>query len=449
MPRPKIMWFRRDLRLNDNAALSAACAGDGPVVPVFCAQDRPGSRVRGQAAQAWLARSLNALDDDLRARGSRLVVLEGPAVEAVPRLAADLGAEAVHCTRDWNPEAMLTEEGVSSACETLGVSLETHEGSLVATPGAVLTASGEPYRVFTPFYRAWLRRIETGAPLPAPGSIAAPEVWPKSAGRGAEESGGPPLLGSRFEPRATGALRNLARFTAEALDEYPSGQDFPAQRGTSEISPHLAFGEVSPWQVLRAVEEAEATRESKDAFVRQIAWRDFAYSVLDAFPRMAEWSWRPEFSAMPWRDDEDGLAAWQEGRTGFPLVDAGMRQLAATGWMHNRARMVVGSFLAKHLLIPWQHGEDWFWDSLVDYDPALNSFNWQWVAGSGADAAPYFRIFNPEIQLKKFDAGLEYVSHWVPEYGGTSYPQPIVDHREARERALAAYDVVKASKRVE
>lgn len=492
MPAPVIVWFRRDLRLADNPALAAALARGGAVVPAVA---DAAALALGPAAHAWRAHSLRALDAELRQRGSRLVVRAESAAAAISALALAVGARAVVCARDWTPTSLAEETAVARALADAGVALEVHEGQLLLAPPAIETASGGPYRVFTPYHRAWMRMVDPaslgalGAPEPgsapgpapesAPARIAAPERWPDSAPL-PEPDPAAPDVAAWWTPGEAGAARRLAAFVREHAATYAEGHDRADLDATSRLSPHLAWGELSPRQVVAAVSAAggapalgsPAASGPADAaapFIRQLAWREFAYHVLHHFPELPEKPFRPAFAQMPWADDPAGLEAWRAGRTGFPLVDAGMRELATTGWMHNRARLVAGSFLAKHLLLPWQLGESWFAERLVDADLALNAFNWQWVAGSGADAAPYFRIFNPMLQGAKVDPDGAYVRRWIPELAempalwihrpheapeavvsaagvvlGETYPRPIVDHAEARARALAAFAVVRA-----
>jgi len=477
-----IVWLRRALRLADNPALAAACERHTEVAVVYIreADDR---WAPGAAARAWLAHSLRALDASLRERGSRLVVLNGPAATALPALAHTLGARAVHFDRAYVAETAAADAAVAAALAAAGVAAFPHDCTHLNPPDAPLTAAGRPYLVFTPYYNA-ARRLGAPRPaMPAPCAIATPETLPDSL-PAAEASGliaaatpaAPPPLTERFTPGERGAHDALARFLGDAAADYERGRDLPAITGTSRLSPHLAFGEIAPWRVLEAAESAAerdpALRGGVEAFTRQLYWREFGGYLLHHFPHTATRSLRSEFDAMPWTDDPDGLAAWTEGRTGFPIVDAGMRELAATGWMHNRVRMLVASLLTKDLLVAWPTGERVFWDLLADADPGNNVLGWQWVAGSGADAAPYFRIFNPAAQGERFDPDGTYVRTWVPELArmpgrwihrpheappdvldtagvrmGRDYPLPVVNHAEARTRALAAYEVVRAARR--
>jgi deoxyribodipyrimidine photo-lyase len=345
----------------------------------------------------------------------------------------------VHCTRVWTPADLAEEREVSYALAPERVGLIAAEGSLLVPPDAISTGDGGPYRVFTPYFRAWEAMLDAGMPasdaperIPAPGGPVASEPLP-------EASPGTPDPTGWWTPGEGGAADRLTAFMDEALEDYDDGRDLPALDATSRLSPHLAFGEISPRQIVSAAAGSGLPAEAVRPFVRQLAWREFAAHVLQHHPRTLSEPLRPEFARMPWRDDEEALEAWGAGRTGYPLVDAGMRQLAATGWMHNRVRLVAASFLTKHLLVPWQAGERYFAESLVDFDIASNVFNWQWVAGCGADAAPYFRIFNPTLQATRFDPEGEYVRRWVSEIGTPDYPAPMIEHAEARDRALAVY----------
>ena len=455
-----ILWFRRDLRLADNPSVTHAATSERPVVPLWV---EPPAHTPGAAAARWRAASLASLDEALRAAGSRLVVREGPAAERLCTLAADTGADEVTCTRAWDPASLAEESLVADALAAAGVRLIVHESQYLLPPPALTTGDGRPYRVFTPFHRAWALRISPERPLDAPAALLAPESWPASASLPGEHG----AVSDWWRPGESGAHERLARFVAERLDSYETGRDLPGIGGTSELSPHLASGELSPRQVLWTV---RGDSGSSASFIRQLAWREFSASVLHDFPELPRAPLRPEFSGLAWIDDPGGLAVWREGRTGYPLVDAGMRQLLETGWMHGRVRMAAASLLVKDLLVNWTTGLQQFDDLLVDADAAQNAFNWQWVAGTGADAAPYFRILNPVAQGKRFDPDGSYVRRWVPELAGladrwihspwtaprdqlraagielgVTYPEPVVDHAEARQRVLAAYGQAKGA----
>ncbi len=439
-----LVWFRLDLRLRDNPALDAAARSGCGIVPVFIwAPEEEGGWPPGAASRWWLHRSLAALAADLERRGSGLVLRRGPSLESLGRLIGESGAGAVYWNRRVEPALRQRDARVLEALRAEGVKVETCNGSLLYDPGEIHTAGGGPFRVFTPFSKA-CTPLGPALVRAAP-PIRPPRRRPESLPLGSLEllpaHGWTEGLGLEWEPGERGAEKLLRRFAASALRSYAVHRDYPATEGTSRLSPHLHFGELSPWQVVAACARRPAAEA--EGFLRQLLWREFAHHLLHHFPHTPENPLRPGFARFPWRQDPPGIRAWQQGRTGFSFVDAGMRQLRATGWMHNRARMIAGSFLVKDLLVPWLEGARWFWDTLVDADLANNTLGWQWVAGCGADAAPYFRIFNPERQAEKFDPGQAFTRRWVPELGTPRYPPPVVDHRMARERALAALARIK------
>jgi deoxyribodipyrimidine photo-lyase len=430
--RTSIVWFRLDLRLADNPALSAAVERGGPVVPVFIwAPEEEGAWPPGAASRWWLHHSLVSLDAALRKKGSRLILRRGPSLQALRGLARETGAAAVFWNRRYEPALRARDAAVAQALIADGVRVESFNSALLFEPWEIQNKSGRPFQVFTPFYRACRAK-----PVRQPAAAAATLRMRRSASLRMDELGLLPKLdwadgfGQTWTPGEDGARAALRRFIKQAEPEYATQRDRPDVAGTSRLSPHLHFGEISPPTVWAAT--------TAEPYRRQLVWREFAHHLLYHFPHTADAPLRPEFARFPWRKDDAGLAAWQCGRTGFPLVDAGMRELWATGWMQNRARLVAGSFLVKDLLISWQEGARWFWDTLVDADLANNTLGWQWVAGCGADAAPFFRIFNPQTQAGKFDPQGAYVRRWVPESGTATYPPPVVDHTAARQRALAA-----------
>ncbi len=477
-PRRTIVWFTNDLRLHDNPALTAALQTADEVIPVYIVPNQGGEPWSpGAASLSWLARSIASLDSDLRDRGSRLVLRSGPVAETLRLLLDETGAHELHFSRRYEPGMTLREEELSEELCSRGIVVHRHESALLQPIDSLSKHDGSPYRVFTPFFRAAEGALQPTPPLPCPEVIPGPSTWPESlpiaAILGLAADSKPALL-EHWTPGETGARVRLAKFLAHALDDYMAGRDRPDLDGTSRISPHLAFGEISAREVLHAAWEAGADRQQPNSsdgvsgFVRELYWREFAYRLLHRFPYSTEKPLRPEFEMFPWEIDDEGWDAWRRGQTGYPLVDAGMRQLAATGWMHGRVRMVVASFLTKDLLIPWLEGARWFWENLVDADLANNTLGWQWVAGSGADASPYFRVFNPVAQGERFDPDGAYVRRWVPELEGLSakwihspweapaevlreagvelgatYPFPIVEHSEARQRALSAYQSIK------
>ncbi len=469
-PESVLVWFRLDLRLADHPALNAAVATGLPVVPVFIwSPEEEGDGAPGAASRWWLHQSLLRLDESLRAKGSRLVVRRGPVAEALASLAAETNAHRVFRNRVYEPAALEREEGLAEALQSRGVAIESFNGSLLFDPGSIRTTTGGSFHVFTPFWRAlWNARGSLRAPTRTPAEIHAPAEWPDSLE--IAELGLEPKIDwasgirAAWTPGEEGARTRLRAFVRGAVSHYGGERDRTDHEGTSRLSPHLHFGEISPVQLW----EAACDRAVAESYLRQLAWREFAHHLLVEHPESITEPLNPQFRNFPWRSNPRWLKAWQRGRTGYPFVDAGMRELWATGWMHNRARLVVASFLVKHLLIPWQDGAAWFMDTLVDADLANNTMGWQWVAGCGVDAAPYFRIFNPIVQGEKFDPDGEYVRRWIPELRGlaaewihqpwnapplvlaaagvtlgNTYPFPLVDHSEARANALNAFAALK------
>ena len=425
-----IVWFRQDLRLADNPALTAAAAG-GDVIPVYIwSPDEEGEWPPGAASRWWLHHSLLALERSLHRHGSRLVIRRGPALRALRELIAETGAQLVVWNRRYEPAAVARDTAVRSALPRS----RSFNGALLAEPWTVQTAAGGPYQVFTPYWRALRATGWPDAPLPEP-HISHPASWPVTLAvddlellpRVSWDAG----LAAAWTPGERGAGERLDGFLDRAA-RYERDRDTPALP-TSRLSPHLHHGELSPRQVWHAV--SDAAGQAAEPYLRQLAWREFAHHLLHHFPETTSEPLRPAFRRMPWREDADGLHAWQRGRTGYELVDAGMQELWTTGWIHNRARMVAASLLTKHLLIHWHEGARWFWDTLVDADLANNTLGWQWVAGSGADAAPFFRIFNPELQAQRFDADGRYRDRWLDG----DRTAPLVGHAQARQRALRAY----------
>ena len=386
----------------------AACSSAERVLPVFIWHPAGhGAWAPGTASRAWLERSLVSLRASLAERGGTLVIRSGVPSEVLVALAAEVGASAVLWNRRYEPSLAEADDRTAAALRRAGLTVRTFPGTLLHEPGTVLTAAGTPYRVFTPFWRAVMRAPAPDVPLRAPARVPAPDGAPagvEPASLLAPGADAPPLLDAHFAPGEAGAHARAARFFAEMAEDYAETRDRPDLDGTSRLSPHLAFGEISARTLWHDAHDLPPLNvdgrlvPGAAAFVRQLVWRDFAAHLLAAEPHTTDRPLRPEFAAFPWRADPAALDAWQRGVTGYPLVDAGMRELAATGWMHNRVRMVVASFLTKDLLLPWQDGARWFWERLVDADLGNNTFGWQWVAGSGADAAPYFRIFNPVSQ---------------------------------------------------
>ncbi len=456
MTQPTIVWFRDDLRLADHPALREAAAADGPVIAVFVLdEESPGIRPLGGAARWWLHHSLASLADDLRAHRVPLVLRRGAASEVVPALADEVDAAGVVWNRRYGGPEREVDTEVKRMLRDAGRRAESVAGSLLFEPWTIRTGQDEPFSVYTPFWKACRRAPEPREPFPAPRNLSGPRAHPGSDDlddwgllpTAPDWAGG---LRSAWTPGEASARRRLRAFLADDVDDYADARDRLDADGTSRLSPRLRWGELSPFQIWHAAAEARRDRPSAaqgvDVFLSELGWREFAWHVLFHAPDLATENWRRRFDAFPWPDlDADALGAWQHGRTGIPVVDAGMHELWQTGIMHNRVRMVVASFLTKNLLIHWRHGEEWFWDTLVDADAAANPFNWQWVAGSGADAAPYFRVFNPELQAQKFDPDGAYVGRWAPDAGAFGSPEPIVDLKETRAAALAAYERVKRS----
>ena len=446
---PTLVWLRDDLRLADNPALHAAVDQDRDVIVFYLLdEESDGIRPFGGAARWWLHGSLTALAQDLEKRGATLVLRRGAAAREVPKLVKDTGAAAVYWNRRYSA-ARDVDAGLKTTLKDEGLDVQSFQGSLLHEPWTAQTGEGNPFRVFTPFWRACQSKPEPREPLPKPRSIRG-GTTPKSDDLDEWQllptrpdwAGG---LRDRWVPGEASAKKLLEYFADDVLQDYHK-RDEPLPKNTSDLSPHLRWGEISPFQVWHRMQGdlAPAARKNAGKFLTELGWREFNWNILYHAPDLHEKNFRPEFDAFPWEEpDAADLAAWQKGRTGIPLVDAGMRELWETGYMHNRVRMVTASFLIKNLLIDWRIGEKWFWDTLVDADEASNPGNWQWVAGSGADAAPYFRIFNPQLQADKFDKGRKYQLHWIPELDDPEYPDPIVDLKQTRQEALDAYDVVK------
>lgn len=471
---PTIIWFRQDLRLKDNPALAAAIARGGPILPIYIwAPEEQGNWSPGAASRWWLHHSLISLDRSLRELGSSLTILQGESESALREMILKTGANAVFWNRCYEPEILKRDRELSVALSSAGVEAHVFNSALLFEPGEILNAAGQPFQVFTPFWKTCLAARYTPVVTDALTMIAKFPAETNSLAvanlkllPAIDWTAG---MQAAWQPGEQGAEAQLQIFLDAALDNYPEQRDRPDIEGVSRLSPHLHFGELGPRQIWNAVQsriEQGCPPEKEKAawsYLRQLGWREFAYHLMSHFPHTPENPLRPEFSAFPWQPDASALKAWKRGRTGYPLIDAAMRELWSTGWMHNRMRMVVASFLVKDVLISWQTGAKWFWDTLVDADLANNTLGWQWTAGCGADAAPYFRIFNPVKQGEKFDPDGDYVRRWVPELGqlsaewihrpweapalllceagvvlGENYPHRIIDHGFGRERALTA-----------
>jgi len=481
-PTPTLLWFRHDLRLQDNPALHAALTRGAPVIPLYIWDEAgEGAWPAGGAAKWWLHRSLAALDDSLRARGSRLLIRRGNARAVLRELVVSTEAGAVYWNRRYEPAIIARDQAIKTEFAAGGLDARSFNGALLHEPHTVLNKQGRPFQVFTPYWRTCLALPVTPPMKFAAKTLPAPARWPDGVELdelglkpGVAWDGG---LAKTWQPGEAGAARRLAQFAAKAMDDYDDERNRPDHDGTSMMSPWLHTGELSPRQVWAAV-KARSTdtgvfppSNGARVFLAELGWREFAHHLLFHFPHTPTQPLREEFARFPWADDpgDRKLRAWRRGRTGYPIVDAGMRQLWHTGWMHNRVRMIVASFLVKHLRLSWTHGAAWFWDTLVDADLANNTLGWQWTAGCGADASPFFRIFAPVLQGSKFDPNGDYVRRWVPELARLpaehilapweapatvlaaagvelerNYPAPLVDHARARAEALAAYKQLRA-----
>ncbi|WP_026757700.1 cryptochrome/photolyase family protein [Sediminimonas qiaohouensis] len=465
---PTILWYRRDLRLSDHPALSAAIARGGPVIAVYVHDDATSGL---GAAPVWrLNRGLAALDAALRELGSRLILRRGAALDVLREVIRETGAGAVYWTRLYDPEARTRDSAVKSALRAEGIEARLYEGHLMFEPWSVETKAGGFYKVFTPMWKA-VRTRDVDSPLAAPGRVPAPDTWPRSDrlddwALGAAMDRGAAVLEAYARPAGERAAQaRLHHFMAEIVGRYGEMRDMLAQDGTSGLSEYLSLGEISPRQCWHAGQHArQQGKPGAEAFLRELVWREFAYHLMYHTPEILNRNWHRGWDAFPWTCNaaHPHVRAWQQGRTGVPMVDAAMREMYVTGRMHNRGRMIVASYLTKHLMTHWRIGQEWFDDCLVDWDPASNAMGWQWAAGSGPDAAPYFRVFNPATQLDRFDPDRRYVRRWVAEgqadppetalayfdavprrwalSPGDAYPDPVVTPAEGRRRALAAYE---------
>lgn len=473
---PIIVWFRHDLRIDDNAALLAAHKAGKPIICLYVLDTTLPDHARfGGAQRWWLHHSLTALKSQLEQLGATLVLRTGDPQSILNSVIEQSGARSVVWNRYYSPPAMDRDSKIKSQLRADNVRAHSFDGHLLHEPTQIQTGSGGFYRVYTPFWKNIRAQADDliRPPHDAPASLngfagalkteslddwALLPVKPDWSG----------TIAQQWTPGEKAAHQHMRKFLDAPIENYGTARDIPATEGTSRLSPHFAFGEISPHRVWHEASKANTMSDDRQTFLKELVWREFAYHLLVNTGDLADKNYNEKFDAFPWQDNNDALAAWQKGQTGYPIVDAGMRQLYQTGWMHNRVRMIVGSFLVKHLLLDWRHGEKWFWDTLVDADPASNAASWQWVSGSGADAAPYFRIFNPMTQGAKFDPDGAYVKLFVPELVnmdkkyihqpweaptsvlkkakvvlGETYPHPIVDHKSARQRALDAYETMK------
>lgn len=473
---PVVVWFRQDLRVEDNPALINAVESCGPVIPLFIwSPEEEGNWKPGGASEWWLHQSLEDLSETLKRLGSHLIIRKGGSLKVLRKVIKESGAEAVFWNRRYEPSSIERDKNIKASLKDDGINVQSFNGSLLFEPWQIMNGKNEPYKVFTAFYKNATAVITPPAPADRPNKLRKPKEKIESLSV-ADLKLMPKIkwylgMEEEWQPGESGARENLAAFTNGVVDDYVDARNIPSVVGTSKISPYLHFGEISPrqiWYAVKAKDKTSAGRDGKNTYLKEIVWREFAYHLLYHFPHTAEKPLRPEFEQFPWCDDKKLLKAWQKGMTGYPLIDAGMRELWHTGWMHNRIRMVVASFLVKDLILPWQEGARWFWDTLVDADLASNTLGWQWSAGCGADAAPYFRVFNPILQSEKFDAKGNYIRKWVPELAklddkwvhkpweapelllkaagvelGKTYPKPIVDHGFARNRALEAFKQIR------
>ncbi|HXI86161.1 MAG TPA: deoxyribodipyrimidine photo-lyase [Parvularculaceae bacterium] len=471
--RPNVVLLRRDLRLADNPALFAAARCGAPIIPLFVFDEREPFAPRG-AGHWQLHNSLESLGKSLSTVGLTLVLRRGPMAQTAFEFAQEAGARGVFWNRRYEAGEIAADKGLKAQLSAAGIEPESFSGSLLREPWELKTGSGGPYKLFTPFWRALKKAGPARSPVPAPENAAPPSRMPPSEqltewGLLPRRPDWASEFADSWAPGESGAEAALIRFLDEAAENYPEGRDRPSNVGTSRLSPHLAFGEISAltiWNAVHARLAAGAISETAaDKFLSELAWRDFNYTLLYYNPEISEKPIIPKFASIPWRRDKDAFNAWTKGMTGYPIVDAGMRELWRTGWVHNRVRMIAASFLVKDLLIDWREGERWFRDTLLDADAANNPANWQWVAGCGADASPWIRIFNPVTQGERFDPDGDYVRRFVPELAnvpsrfihrpweapgevlakagvtlGADYPNPLVDHAEARRRALRIFD---------
>ena len=476
---PVILWFRQDLRLLDNWALTAAFQTKKSLLPVYIL-DETQLLTLGGASRWWLHHSLNSLNESLQAKGSKLILRRGTPKDILSQLVIDTGAQHVFWNRRYEAKGIAVDREVKEILLSMGINCQSFNSHLLFEPWSIKNKQGKPFQVFTSFWKHCLKEGKVSDPLPIPGDIRGRET--KLPSDVLEEWGLLPTkpdwsqgLRESWQPGETPALSKFQKFLKKSVTFYKENRNFPSIIATSRLSPHLCWGEISPrtiyHEVMHVLQETPTKEVGGSSFLSEIGWREFSYHLLFHFPDMPTTSLRPQFKDFPWREEESLLTLWKKGLTGYPIVDAGMRELWHTGWMHNRVRMIVASFLTKDLLLPWQKGASWFWDTLVDADLANNSASWQWVSGCGVDAAPYFRIFNPVLQGEKFDSKGEYVRRWIPELKslpnefvhqpwktpphllkmasvklGFNYPRPIIDHEKARKTALEVFHQLPAKR---
>ncbi len=442
-----LLWFRQDLRLNDNPALHAAVKTKSPIIPVFIwAPDEEKPWAPGAASRSWLHHSLESFDQSLRKLGSQLILRKGPTLSTLENLIHETGANAVYWNRRYEPRVIERDQKIKTTLREKGIEIQSFNSALLLEPWEVKNSQEKPFQVFTPFSKHCFQRIPLFETLKSPIQLPSPKKKPSSL-RIEDLNLKPSLSWDKnfykiWDPGEKGAQKNLKIFLENSIRAYETERDLPAHTRTSRLSPHLHFGEIGPKQVWRASQNLPPSK-GKNTFLKELLWREFAHHLLYHFPHTPTQPLRSEFEKFPWQRNEQFLKAWQKGETGYSIVDAGMRELWQTGWMHNRVRMIAASFLVKDLLISWQEGARWFWETLVDADLANNTLGWQWVAGCGADAAPFFRIFNPSLQATKFDPKQAYIRQWVGQ--DQNYPA-IVDHGLARIKALEALKKIKVDR---
>lgn len=466
-----IVWYRQDLRCQDNPALAAACNNHSKVIPLYLAAEDPKHSVA--AAQTWwLHHSLKALDTELKQYNLKLCLRRGSPLEQLHQLIEEQGVEAIYWNRCYEPAQIARDKLIKTELKQRGIQVISFNGSLFNEPWQVKNQSGTYFKVFTPYWKQALKQLAIPENITIKNHLQSPDLFSESLDDWQllpEKPNWAREFSDYWEPGELGATKKLDKFINQGLQGYKTARNEPAKEATSKLSPHLHFGEISPWKILAAIEQAKqdpaCDLESATHFLSELGWREFSYHLLYHYPMLPKSNFKQEFDVFPWQEDTEALHAWQRGLTGYPIIDAGMRELWRTGYMHNRVRMIVASFLIKDLFIDWRVGASWFLDTLLDADLANNSASWQWVAGSGADAAPYFRIFNPVLQGEKFDPQGEYIKRWIPELTGVpgrwlhkpweappqalpivlgkDYPKPLVDHASARKLALAHYQQLK------
>ena len=471
---PSILWFREDLRLADNSALKAAIEAGGPVIPVFIwSPDEAGDWAPGAASKWWLHQALKGLSEAWQVKGGQLILRDGDSLAELRDIIEKTGAKRVFWNRRYQSPQRELDADIKRQLRDEGIEVESFNSSLLNEPHTAATDGGNPYKVYTPYWKKVKDRPIEPIAEPDFNAIQFPDAYPQAVALDTLDLLPEKQWYRKFYPHwevsEAAAQERLDQFLNKAVEDYNEARNIPSEDGTSCLSPYLHWGLISPRQVMALLAKKQDLRaEGAQVFAKEIYWREFAYNVLYHFPKTPDAPLHEKYADFPWEPDAETLKRWQRGQTGYPIVDAGMRQLYATGWMHNRVRMVVSSLLVKHLLQDWRKGASWFWDTLVDADLASNTLGWQWSAGCGADAAPYFRVFNPITQGQKFDAEGEYVRKWVPEIAklpnkyihepweaptgileyagvelGKDYPEPIIEHKKGRERALAALDKFK------